>query len=673
MSCLGLTLCVFAGSLASAADPIPETPALVADSAQDSVAKPVVHRGRTIRLEERTVVSSKGDVSGTQWTLGRDELSQGTNLVDLLERIPGVEVQRTGGLGGYAEVRLRECPSSQVRVTLDGVSLGGSDGSTVDLGNIATEGLERVEVLQSGSAGSEGHPEIRLVSRHAWSQLGASGTVGSFGERKLNAWWGDSAGVWSASGWVQRADNNWPIEWDRGTPYNTADDTVIRLKNNDYESWGGVLSWRPTDRISADLRGESSDKGISGLYLEDPVARYVRQSAQFSLASRGEDRWDLPWELAGRLRHSRWTDSAGTVDYRSNREAEELGWNASGGFGIVGHSQGWFDPWIHLGIDLEGSHWTTETPKQVHLSPDATRQKGTLELGWKGEDEAATKGASALVSWGLARDERDFANSSMMGIAKSADSSSWRGSWEARARLWTQSRDRFWQTWLGGARSIRVPDFFEIYGDNGLTFQNLALRPEQSWTAEFGGRLSGDVWSFGATPWIGLYQDPIRRQILGSSPASRYYNDSGYTAVGMDGDASLNGRFGRLRLQGTLERTWLNSAYAAVRGHEMERIPHWKCSMTAGTPTWRGLSGEYVLEAQGMSWKSPLNTPGETVPGRVLHDLRVRFAWGQVSLALACENLTDVRFEEWADAPLSGRSWRAQLEFNLRKSTKDPS
>jgi hypothetical protein len=662
MAFLGLFLCVLAGASDFPMDPVDDA----TYAAPDSMPGVKAPRGKhDVRLEDRTVSTARTDRDAPLWTFGREELSSGKTLPELLSQIPGVEVRSSGGVGGYAQVQLRLCPPSQVRVTLDGVPLGGGDGSTVDMGSIAVDGLERVEVLQGDGAGGGERPEIRLVSRRGFGKFGASAGVGSFGERSGSLWWGDSSGRWSLAGWGLRADNDWPVRWDRGTPYNAADDTTLRLQGNDYEDAGLAFSWRPTQEISADLRGDASDKGVGGLYVGGHEARYVRQSMQMAIASQGSERWDLPWEISGRLHRSHWSDTGSSVDYRSNRDAKELGWAASAGAGLAGRSEGTWDPWLHATLGIEQSDWSTQTPGRVFLTPGASRWTGSLEGGWKGQDPSGRVGGLFQLTGTVARDDRDFGTAAMRGDLVAANDSAWeRFGWEAKLRAWTRGGDGLWQTWIGGSGSERLPDFYELYGDNGLTFQNIALRPERSWSAELGARLAGNGWSVGAVPWVALYEDPIRKEMIGTSPASRYSNDSGYLALGSDLDASARGRWGSCRAQGTLVRTSIRSPYAAVRGNEMEKTPRWKASFVAETPAWKGLTLEYDFEAQGEAWTTTLNREKE--PGRRLHDLRIGWRRDWLVLRASCENLLDEQFADWTNAPLSGRSWhlRVDIDFN---------
>lgn len=652
------------GSAASSVDSLaaPET----ATPAPRITAPETAH----VRLEDRTVEGHVSAEPVTVRTLGRNELSQGATLGDVLSLVPGVQVRRMGGVGGFTEVQLRQCPSQQVRVFVDGVEMRDGGSSRADLGGLSVESLEKVEVVQGASAGGDGRPELRLTSRQGWNRTGGTVTMGSFGERQAGAWWGDASGTWSLTGWAQTADNDWPFFWDHGTVWNTADDGIVRLSNNDYSGYGASVGWRPTANTQGTLRAEHSEKGITGLYAANPKARYARTQGQLNLDSRGDGEWDIPWQVALRLHTSRWRDSGGGIDYRSNREAEDFGGSGSGSLALVHQALGWWDGALRAGLAHERNAWESTTRQQVHLTPDASRSRGSLALAWNGQDASGAFGAGLSGRLEKIMDRTDVAAKPMDGTIFAPDSSWSTTTRDAQARIWARTADRRLQGWISASHSLRTPDFFELYGDNGSTFANLVLQPEESWTAELGLRAVHGPASLGLQPWMGLYKKPIRRTMIGASMASRFENDSGYVARGLDADASLCTRFGSARLQGGYSHTEIRSDLAAFRGKELARSPRWRGNTTLSSPIWQGFQLEGTSSYFSSSWSSALNGSKERLDGHTLHGLRLSWCRGPFTLLVQGDNLTNEEFEEFTDAPLAGRAWRVRIEWNTPKETK---
>ncbi|MDA3948101.1 MAG: TonB-dependent receptor [Spirochaeta sp.] len=114
-----------------------------------------------------------------------------TTLGDLLSRVPGVQLQRTGSGFESSTVRIRGSTGEQVLVLRDGRPVADGRSSSVDLSRISLAGIERVELVLGpatalyGAGGAAG--AVNLITRPTESaDPGIHGTGravwGSFGE-----------------------------------------------------------------------------------------------------------------------------------------------------------------------------------------------------------------------------------------------------------------------------------------------------------------------------------------------------------------------------------------------------------------------------------------------------------------------------------------------------------
>jgi len=134
-------------------------------------------------------------------------------LLDALREIPGVQVVRTGSIGGTTSVFLRGGNSNFVKVLLDGVPLN-EPGGRFDFGTFTLENVERIEVVRGPSSvlyGSDavsgviqiftkpgtGEPRVRAQIRGG--NLGSWGVEGSALGATDRVSWSSSLGR-SASG-----------------------------------------------------------------------------------------------------------------------------------------------------------------------------------------------------------------------------------------------------------------------------------------------------------------------------------------------------------------------------------------------------------------------------------------------------------------------------------------
>ncbi|MGH7551673.1 MAG: TonB-dependent receptor plug domain-containing protein, partial [Longimicrobiales bacterium] len=78
-----------------------------------------------------------------------------SNVMDVLQLVPGVQVDQVGAPGGVANVYIRGSDSEQVLVLIDGVRVNDpmvSRGGSYDLSSVDPASIERIEVLRGGGS-----------------------------------------------------------------------------------------------------------------------------------------------------------------------------------------------------------------------------------------------------------------------------------------------------------------------------------------------------------------------------------------------------------------------------------------------------------------------------------------------------------------------------------------
>lgn len=600
--------------------------------------------------------------------LSREDLSTASSLAEALGREPGVLVRSSGGLGSYTSLSLRGSPSEQVEVYLDGVPLGGSNGSTVDVGPYPLDGLERAEIFQAGDVGSESSPRLELVSRRGWNRWGGSLGLGSFGERSASGWWGDEAGRLAVTSWCETSRNDYPFPWNGGTTTNTSDDAIRKLSNNDFAGEGAAVAWRPTESIEGSLRWEGSDRGLSSPLETDPRGRLDRRAFQADLRKVDSGRWAEILEASWRRGWSDWKDPTRSSGYQADIASDETADDVGASWSLRRRSGGWFDPSASAALRWERSERSSVGQEGVPETPDGNRESGSVGIGWAGR-ESDRLGAELEGRSDVARDGRDF-STTFDGSKPVPDTSLWHQVWRGHAKTW--ARWGAWSCWMSGSGRERLPDFSEWMGDNGSGLPNLALKPERSGTFEIGSKFDRGAVHAGLSGWDAVYEDPIEAVEAGTSPLFLHENGPGYEAAGLDGRVSWKVcRFAGFA-GGTLQKARIDDPNPALNGNEPRRTPQWKGSVSATADLgWGGVLG-YTLDAQGHTWATELNTPADYRPGRVLHGIWIRWHRGPVSIFLAARNLTDVHTEDIEDLPLSGRQYQARVDIDFQRRPAEP-
>lgn len=421
-----------------------------------------------------------------------DYAGENKGVEELLEQAAGVQVRRFGGPGQPAEVSIRGSSGAQVVVLLDGVRLNSAQSGSVDLSTIPPELIERIEVSRGGGSANNGSDAIggvvNIVTKRpsAAPHTTATGARGSFhtwqasltqtgriGETEIVAGYDffKTSGNWSFRPVQQQVE---------GIPIIEDDSGPIPRINNRTENHSGLL------KVGRDFGdhfhiavGDSFFHGESGRPgLDDPSGgalrgqsptgfqRRIRNVADVTLegAELGELGLDVELRAFHRFERSVFRDetpAAGAAIENDDR-------NTSYG--------GRLD--LRLGGDL-----------------GAARHDGSLGLEVREDrlDSESIGGVRRTVIGVFVQDEIGFADGRVRFVpALRLDHTEGLGTeWIPRLGLVIEP----W-SWLrlkaNGERSYRVPNFDELFFNEGSIRGNPALRPEEAVEGDIGLELGFD-------------------------------------------------------------------------------------------------------------------------------------------------------------------------------------
>lgn len=268
-------------------------------------------------------------------TADQIERQQARSLSDVLRRVPGLALSRSGPTGSQTQVRIRGGEANHTLVLLDGVELNDPSGaSEFDFGNMLASDVERIEVLrgpQSALYGSEAiGGVINIITKRGQGPLGAtvSAEGGSFETGRLAAH-------------VQGAGERYGFSVG-GTLFRTGGVSVAPEQQGNSERDGNEnktlnvkVNFQPLDNLEIDLFGRLVEStvqtdpqpfsaGIIGTVDGDDETessqRTGRAQAKYTL-------FDGRWEhIAGAAYHTdqALTTSSSTGDFRSKGEKTRL-------------------------------------------------------------------------------------------------------------------------------------------------------------------------------------------------------------------------------------------------------------------------------------------------------------------------------------------------------------
>ncbi len=636
-------------TLGVVASPTPPTPSL-----------------REATLDGREVVGKSRQEGDRVHRIGREELERAGTLGQALAREPGVMVRQSGGLGSWTQMEVRGAPASQTEVYLDGVPVGGSSGSSVDLGPIPVDGLDWIELRQAGDAGSSGAPRLDLHSRTGWTRIGGSVRQGSFGEQGVSAFGGDPSGMFTVSGWGERAKNDYPFFWNNGTIYNTRDDRVIQLENNDYRAIGVAAGVRPTESVQILGRWESTQKGVTSPSNPDPNARYGKDAVQASASWERDDGFRQHAEMAGKWVSSIWKDPSQSADYAVVQGMDEYGRDFRMAAGLEKTDAAWLMP----GMDVSGRYESSEraTTGGVFTTPDGNRLSVDGVFLLKAGPVQGDYGAEFRVGAGWKMDRRNF----VAGISAQNNATVTQLTWwptSDQARLWF-APTRAWTTWVSGEVSERIPDFSEWMGDNGFIMANPSLLSERTMGTEAVVQFKHGALLAKMSLWARQYERPIAMISHGAGPLGIYQNGPDSRFFGVDGDVSYCLPFVWTRMTGTIQDAKQTNPKQAIDGKWPRWTPATKGFFEVGATPWKGLSAGYTADARGEVFANEFNDSASRRSGQILQGMWISGSWRSLRMTLSVANLTDESTKDWEFLPLAGRRFQARLDWN--SNTNDP-
>ena len=183
--------------------------------------------------------------------------SSGSKTVaDALRLSDGVNVKSNGYLGGIATVKIRSAASEQVLVLLDGARINSSLLGLTDLNDIATDNIDRIEIVKDpisvlyGSDAMGGVINI-ITKKKDLTPVSFSAKAGSFGELSGNI---------STSGQIGKLYYL--------ASYNNLKSDGFRV-NSDYQTQGFNLNLSVEDLAELRFNTAKSDRGNPGVPSSD--------------------------------------------------------------------------------------------------------------------------------------------------------------------------------------------------------------------------------------------------------------------------------------------------------------------------------------------------------------------------------------------------------------------
>ena len=405
---------------------------------------------------------------------------------DVLRDVPGVAVNRTGGVGGMTQVRMRGAEGNHTLVLIDGIKASDPYYGEFDFATLTADDVAKVEVLRGQQSALYGSDAIGgVVNYITLTGQEAPGTRlrvegGSFGTVDASA---RTAGV---SG---------PLDYSLSAGYQSTDGTpTSRFGDRDLASDNTLASakliYSPSDeaRIKAVVRYSHTEADTNEQPFSGPFAGYAMDGdgyytnrALYALV-RGEldvldGRWSHALSAQG-VDSERRAYSSGALEFGNNGERQRYSYESTLRFGSESFAQR-----ITAAYDYEREELQN---RSLFLSDAQAQQRTATTKGLVAQYDASISEHIGLGA-ALRHDSND----------RFEDATTYR--LQASYRLDSGTRLH-----AAAGTGVKNPGYFELFGFDPDSFQgNPNLKPEKSrgWEAGVeqafaGGRAKIDVTYF---------------------------------------------------------------------------------------------------------------------------------------------------------------------------------
>jgi outer membrane cobalamin receptor len=615
------------------------------------------------------------------------ELNTGTSnhalesISDVLGQAAGVHIEQYGGLGAFSTVSLRGAPPGQVSVYLDGAPLTSAAHGVVNIADLPSSAIERVEVYRAMSPLSMGTPTpggaINLVTKSSPGVSEARLMHGSFDTWEGSASTGMTRG--SVSGLLhagyQSSDGDFTYLSDNGTPFNPSDDKVRTRVNNKFDAATalGTLRWQARHDLHFMLREDFFNKsqglpGIGTVPALNASVAFLRSLTQFETLRDGKG-FAPEARLSANLERerSRFRDDGGPYglgELRLGRHDTDDHFASDNGTVELS--------WLRLPVRSSLTTSVQAGQDRAHLvdpedgysdPPPSRRNSLGASVGVDTRPVGEWLTLHAANRWDVLQD--DLHSNGVAGIAVHSNVTRHLASPQIGARVVAPLGLELRANW---AQASRAPDFLELFGNQGSVTGNPALKPEVSENRDIGASWSH---SFGAQrdatiEWAHFESRSTNLILYWANSPNTTRADNVLSAHIRGEELSVRVRpLAPLAFMSSF--TWQSAIdtgpVAAWYGKRLPQRPARQAWGRADLMRWGArLSGE--IQYIGDNYRDRYNR--SLVPSRTLLGASISAPLpGGTRVVLEGKNLSDNHISDVGGYPLPGRSVFASIEWRL--------
>ncbi|MEN8129967.1 MAG: TonB-dependent receptor, partial [Pseudomonadota bacterium] len=410
-----------------------------------------------------------------------------TSLEQVIENETGVQVRQSGGLGSFSSISLRGASSQQVMIYLDGLPLNEAAGGAVDLSQISLAEVESIEIYRGiipvnfASASIGGALNIRTLRTQGNNESSLHIGYGSFNTRQAGLLHLGGKSAWESVFSVQfvDADNDFPFDSDNGTPLNPSDDRTERRNNAQLRQLSALFKlgrqFHSNLRFDALANVFDKEQGLPSVDNSSATTTALdtlNLNSTLSLTAKRirKTPWNASMRVSATRRREVFDDSKGQIGLGAQHSRDQ-----TRRYGIHLFTERVSDSHtLSAGLDLSNEIYDSEdlTHRREDITAERKALEGAVQATLLSLDGNLLLTPALRVQTHWDRFDETINEAAQSHLNPQAG---------ARYRLTNGLMLK-----ANIARYVRLPSFYELFGDRGFVVGNTDLKVEKGLNIDAG-------------------------------------------------------------------------------------------------------------------------------------------------------------------------------------------
>jgi len=410
-----------------------------------------------------------------------------TDIAQVISQYSPAQIRDTGGLGSFSTISLRGSSGARLPIFIDGILLNENSTGSVNLSSLSLGQIEQIEIYrgivpmtlsQASIAGAINIRTLRVQKPTANIAYG----IGSFGTQKLEGHYSNMHKHWnySISAIHQQSDNNYPYYFNNGTEHNLADDRMTNRNHNAFAQNNVQLKASAqltnSTRTIFNLESSNQNKELPVWSNHDDPKTYLDSSSVATSFKIIQTNTNLNYNTTIGFKRSEMIFSDRFTNLGVG--AQHVKYLTQKGFINFYGETGWLNHIFSINTEISHEKYDPTYYFGTEFYADSTR--AVLNLGLQSQSFFYSDRLIVVPGYRL---HQTITHQEKSEFHDEVDSNNSDYSLQFGIQWKIDKELKLKNNW---SKYHRIPTFTELYSDAGINKGSPTIKPETSYTVDFG-------------------------------------------------------------------------------------------------------------------------------------------------------------------------------------------